>query len=156
MDEASKATVTELLVPLSRSRRWILVGDRRQLPPFVEDTLGDAVLLKEYNLSPEDLKVTLLDILADRLPKACVTALVYQHRMIRQIGDLVSHCFYDGELQSLREGDSNLLAPALPKPVTWFDTVDRSNRRELRDHGSYKNLAEVEHICRGLVSRICG
>ena len=150
VDEASKATVTELLVPLSRSRRWILVGDRRQLPPFVEDTLGDVVLLKEYNLSTEDLKVTLLDILADRLPKACVTALVYQHRMIRQIGDLVSHCFYDGELQSLREGDSSLLAPALPKPVTWFDTVDRSNRRELRDHGSYKNLAEVEHICRVL------
>jgi superfamily I DNA and/or RNA helicase len=33
VDEASKATATELLVPLSRARRWILVGDPKQLPP---------------------------------------------------------------------------------------------------------------------------
>ena len=105
VDEASKATVTELLVPLSRSRRWILVGDRKQLPPFVEDALGDPDLLKAHNLRKEDLEVTLLDILADRLPRACVTGLLHQHRMIRQIGDLISHCFYDGNLQSLREGD---------------------------------------------------
>jgi AAA domain len=40
VDEASKATPTELLVPLSRARRWILVGDPKQLPPFVEDLAG--------------------------------------------------------------------------------------------------------------------
>ena len=150
VDEASKATVTELLVPLARARKWILVGDRRQLPPFVEDTLADAALRKEYGLAREDLETTLLDVLADRLPKPCVTALVCQHRMIQQIGDLVSHCFYDGELRSPREGDPGLLAPALPKPVTWFDTAHHSGRGELRDHGSYKNLVEVEHICRVL------
>ena len=147
VDEASKATVTELFVPLSRSRKWILVGDRRQLPPFVENTLGDADLLKEHDLAKDDLEVTFLDILFDRLPTECVTALVYQHRMIRQIGDLVGDCFYDGELRSLREGNAGQLAPALPKPVTWFDTTGRSDRRELDDRGSYKNLAEVNHIC---------
>ena len=150
VDEASKATVTELLVPLSRSRKWILVGDRKQLPPFVEDALGHSTFLKANNLAKEDVEVTLLDVLADRLPRACVTSLVYQHRMVRQIGDLVSHCFYGGELQSLREGDSRSLAPALPKPVTWFDTTELSHRHEVRDHGSYKNVAEVEHICRVL------
>ena len=30
IDEASKATPTELLVPMSRSRKWVLVGDPRQ------------------------------------------------------------------------------------------------------------------------------
>ena len=153
VDEASKATVTELLVPLSRSRRWILVGDRKQLPPFVEDALGDPALLRAHNLRKEDLEVTLLDILADRLPRACVTGLVHQHRMVRQIGDLVSHCFYDGNLQSLREGDSHLLSPAMPKLVTWFNTADVDDRHELRDHGSYKNLVEVAHICQ-LLKRI--
>ena len=147
VDEASKATVTELFVPLSRSRKWILVGDRRQLPPFVENTLGDADLLRKHDLAKDDLKVTFLDILFDRLPTECVTALVYQYRMIRQIGDLVGNCFYDGELRSLREGDAGQLAPALPKPVTWFDTADRCDRRELDDQGSYKNLAEVDHVC---------
>ena len=67
--------------------------------------------------------------------------------MVRPIGDLVSHCFYGGELQSVREADSSSLAPTLPKPVTWFDTGELSHRREVRDHGSYKNVAEVEHIC---------
>ena len=61
VDEASKATVTELLVPLSRSRRWILVGDRQQLPPFVEDALGHSTFLKANNLAREDVEVTLLD-----------------------------------------------------------------------------------------------
>ena len=147
VDEASKATVTELLVPLSRARKWILVGDRKQLPPFIEEALRDADFLKSYNLAREDLEVTLLDVLADRLPLSCVTALVHQHRMIKPIGDLVSHCFYDGKLESSDEGDSHRLAPALPKPVTWFNTDGRNDRYELRDHGSYKNLAEVKYVC---------
>ena len=92
VDEASKATVTELLVPLSRSRKWILVGDRKQLPPFIEDHLNSPAFLSNYNLAREDLEVTLLDLLADRLPSSCVTALVHQHRMIKQIGDLISQC----------------------------------------------------------------
>ncbi|WP_437802525.1 AAA domain-containing protein [Sorangium sp. So ce693] len=34
MDEASKATVPELLVPATRARRWIVVGDHLQLAPY--------------------------------------------------------------------------------------------------------------------------
>ena len=37
MDEASKATVMELLVPAVRAKKWVLVGDHRQLPPYVND-----------------------------------------------------------------------------------------------------------------------
>ena len=152
VDEASKATVTELLVPLSRSRKWILVGDRKQLPPFVEDAVGDPLILQAHNLEKEDLTVTLLDILAERLPEACVTGLVHQHRMVREIGDLVSHCFYDGELYSVRAGDSGFGAP-LPKAVTWLNTAGLKDRREVHDHGSYKNLAEVGQISR-LLKRV--
>lgn len=36
MDEASKATLTDFLVPAARARKWILVGDHRQLPPYVD------------------------------------------------------------------------------------------------------------------------
>lgn len=150
VDEASKAAVTELLVPLAKSRRWILVGDRNQLPPFVEDALEDPAIQDEHGLRQEDLKTTLLELLADRLPSECVTKLLHQHRMIRQIGDLVSQCFYNGELKSLREGDARFLEPALPRPVTWFSTTLLPNRWELRDHESYKNIAEVLQIVRVL------
>ena len=36
IDEASKTTFQEFLVPAQLARRWIVVGDVRQLPPFTE------------------------------------------------------------------------------------------------------------------------
>jgi len=36
VDEASKVTVGEFLIPAQRARRWILVGDEKQLTPYVE------------------------------------------------------------------------------------------------------------------------
>ncbi len=38
LDEASKTTFQEFLVPALLARRWIIVGDARQLSPFVEDS----------------------------------------------------------------------------------------------------------------------
>ena len=37
IDEASKATVMEFLVPAVRAKCWVLVGDHRQLPPYIND-----------------------------------------------------------------------------------------------------------------------
>jgi hypothetical protein len=39
VDEASKVTVGEFLIPAVRARRWILVGDEKQLTPFVDGSL---------------------------------------------------------------------------------------------------------------------
>lgn len=36
IDEASKATITDFLVPAARARKWILVGDHRQLAPYID------------------------------------------------------------------------------------------------------------------------
>ena len=46
LDEASKATPTESLVPMARSRKWVIVGDSRQLPPFIEDGIRDRAILE--------------------------------------------------------------------------------------------------------------
>ena len=51
VDEASKTTLQEFLVPAVRARRWILVGDVRQLSPHVDAEEIAAALLpigKEY------------------------------------------------------------------------------------------------------------
>jgi hypothetical protein len=37
LDEASKTTFTEFLVPALHARKWIVVGDVRQLSPYVEE-----------------------------------------------------------------------------------------------------------------------
>ena len=39
VDEAGQAQLTDLVVPLSRARTVILVGDHQQLPPFVDEEL---------------------------------------------------------------------------------------------------------------------
>ena len=37
IDEASKTTFHEFLVPALHAKRWILVGDPKQLSPYVDD-----------------------------------------------------------------------------------------------------------------------
>ena len=46
IDEVSKATPLELLLPLMRARRAVLVGDHRQLPPLFQESL-DAVTVQD-------------------------------------------------------------------------------------------------------------
>lgn len=50
VDEASKTTLQEFLVPAQLARRWIIVGDVRQLPPFSE---------------PKDLEASLTEVSAE-------------------------------------------------------------------------------------------
>src|SRR5205085_1696369 len=92
VDEASKATATEVLVPMARSRRWVLVGDTNQLPPFQEAALDEPALLQRYDLTPDQLGQTLFDVLAERLPAEAKTILDVQYRMVPAIGTLISHC----------------------------------------------------------------
>ncbi|TAL98757.1 MAG: hypothetical protein EPN73_02265 [Paraburkholderia sp.] len=48
LDEASKATLTDFLVPAARARKWILVGDHRQLPPYVDNGELEAVISERF------------------------------------------------------------------------------------------------------------
>ncbi|MHA1129184.1 MAG: AAA domain-containing protein [Candidatus Helarchaeota archaeon] len=63
IDEASKTTFTEFLVPAIHSKRWIIVGDTKQLSPFVsQDELIANLTQEAYpNLDPIS-RQTLLDI----------------------------------------------------------------------------------------------
>jgi serine/threonine protein kinase len=144
VDEASKATATEILIPLSRSRRWIIVGDPKPLPPFFEE-FGEE-LLAEYDEKSE-VRPTILDRMVDPsigLPKECRTQLRVQYRMIAPIGNLVSDCFYDRMLQSPITSHGINLQPDIPAPVTWY-TTSRETRSEERPVGNtFANLLEIE------------
>jgi len=120
VDEASKASATETLVPLARSHKWVLVGDQQQLPPFLDEQLKKPHNLEPYGLTINDLRNTLFDRLAASLPKECQTGLYVQHRMVPPIGDLISECFYDGKLKSAPKALDTTLIKLFPKPVTWI------------------------------------
>lgn len=129
IDEASKATATEILVPLSRAKRWILVGDSKQLPPFQDDALRDSELLERYDLRADEVAESLFSYLERRLPASNVLSLRTQRRMIQPINDLIASCFYPGQgLECARAGPDHRFGPALPHAVTWLDTSMKPNR----------------------------
>ncbi|WP_434444402.1 AAA domain-containing protein [Lentzea sp. E54] len=148
LDEASKATATEAMVPLSRSRRAILVGDNNQLPPQEEELLRSKEILAEHGIDEDLVQETLFKWFSHRLPEHSKFLLRDQYRMVRPIGDMVSTCFYNGELSSPRtDGLPGL--EILGKPVSWLDTSRLGDeRREDRGPGgiSYANRAEVRVI----------
>jgi hypothetical protein len=146
IDEASKATLTEAIVPMSRSKRWILVGDTRQLPPIDEDLLRRTDLLAEHGLNADDVTETLFQRLVERLPQHSQLMLEEQYRMIRPIGDLISTCFYQGQLRSPNTKGLEGYEKVMGTPVTWIDTAAQGDRRIEQGSQSYANRVEARII----------
>ncbi len=150
VDEASKATATEVLVPIARSHRWILVGDPKQLPPFRDEASRDSDFLEKYELTQDDIRETLFDRLLRTLPDGCHKMLTIQHRMVAPIGNLVSECFYEGKLKSARTDIDTNLSQILPQPVTWLTTATFQKCREQAVNSSFNNICEVNVIIKFL------
>lgn len=151
LDEASRATATEALVPFARSRRCLLVGDSRQLGPSNYELEGQGDALQKFGLKQGDIDDTLFSYLERRLPSHSVVALNRQHRMVNSIGQMVSECFYEDELQS--EGPDPLvdfggLENSIYAPLMWVDTTDLApqQRHEVSRNSSFINQAECQEI----------
>lgn len=135
IDEVSKATPLELLMPLMRARRAVLVGDHRQLPPLFQegdearsfmdeveeneaanaeensaDNLAEAqTLLTRDNLRRFEKMVTasLFKSHFEMADEAIRARLNVQFRMHPQIMATVNH-FYEGQLEcGLRRPDDD-------------------------------------------------
>ncbi|MDV7353475.1 AAA domain-containing protein [Rhodococcus oxybenzonivorans] len=150
MDEASKATATEALVPLASSKRWVLVGDDRQLPPFVEQVLESKEMLERFTLTRQAVQETLFNVLSDALPPECRVGLTHQHRMHPTIGQLISNCFYGGTLTSEERDESPIISMGMGAPVCWLDTSKRSDRHEISDGVSFRNKGESRVVSKAL------
>ena len=143
VDEVSKATPTETLIPMSRSKRWVLVGDPKQLPPYSE---LDPNKVLEQRFPIEEAEATLLDILTPHLPESCKAQLTEQRRMVAGIGRLISDVFYDGKLVTMRKAaDRNPVAAKLhPHEVDWHTTAALKQRRDQEMPGrTYRNSTEA-------------
>jgi hypothetical protein len=144
VDEASQATPPEVLIPMTRAKSWVLVGDSRQLPPFTREALRDPAVLAEYNLSDRQVRETLFSRWAENLGAESKAALTLQHRMVAPISGLISHCFYRDKLQAADVNVRRDVAAALPAPVTWYSTSKIEHRFERSDGTSWVNHLESQ------------
>jgi len=142
LDEASQATPPEALIPMTRASSWVLVGDNRQLPPFVDEALRDPETLAEHNLRKEDVTETLFSRWEHDLPRESKAELRRQHRMVPEISDLISECFYEGRLESADRERRRDLVGVMPAPVIWYSTSSEEKRFERASGNSWVNDLE--------------
>ena len=147
VDEAGRATVPEVLIPIVQSERAILVGDERQLPPMVEDMIGE-----ESDGSPDEhsLETSLFQSIVEQAGESDhdhIASLRTQYRMHPAIGNLVSKVFYEGSLENGEPKSSRPYAfEWMPAPVTWLSTSHMPKRAETRVGESYANPTEADIV----------
>lgn len=147
IDEASKATAMEACVPMSRAKKWILVGDSKQLPPFQEEVLAKPDLREQFEIDGLEAEESAFERMRRLAPDGCRVMLTTQYRMVEPIGRLVSECFYDGLLQSVRRDVDPHLCRSPMRAVNWFSTRELRQKREERAGTSFVNPEEASQIC---------
>jgi hypothetical protein len=103
MDEASKATPPELVLPLTLGKKVVIIGDHKQLPPMIDEqefgealeTVGAKSLIEHW--TKEDYKISQFEKLFKNAPKNFVTSLDTQFRMHEQIMNCISQFYTDQE-----------------------------------------------------------
>lgn len=109
IDEVCKATLPEILMPLTIAKKAILVGDPKQLPPvFCSEEIDVIRSIDKCDLQ----KYMYIDHLFSQ--SQCVTILDTQYRMAERIGTLVGTLFYANQLINGR-------VPVCEGNVTWID-----------------------------------
>ena len=155
IDEAARSNPLDLLIPMARGQRIILVGDQNQLPHMLEPEVTEKVL-DLYDPGERKHKESLLrESLFQRLYRQLqkqdgvrrVTMLEDQYRMHPVIGDFVSSCFYDGKLRSkaTAEAKAHDLGLFDDKPVAWIDVPARAGE-EKKAGTSRKRPAEIDCV----------
>lgn len=135
MDEASKATPPELLLPLCFGRKSIIIGDHRQLPPMLNEKSFKEALLElntdKAKTLAEDIDRAFVDtsqfkrmILNKEVSPTIKSTFNIQYRMHPDINAVIKQFYADDEGGGLECG----LDPAL------VDSPDLSNPQS-RYHG---------------------
>jgi superfamily I DNA and/or RNA helicase len=145
IDEAGRATAPELLIPILRAKKVILIGDHNQLPPTVDKKLLEKLEEDtEKNLSFEDLEIlekSFFEELYEKIPESNKMMLNEQFRMPEQIGNLISTLFYNNSIKNGHIKDTTNFIDS--KAIIRWLNVDGVHK--LEGTSSYNDL-EVKKI----------
>ncbi|MEH0862296.1 DEAD/DEAH box helicase [Halobacteriovorax sp. DPLXC-1] len=146
LDEASKSLPTELFIPLLKGKRIILVGDHKQLGPYIEKEM----IQEFHGVEKTIVEKTMFEYLYQNVPEENKVMLNTQYRMPLEISALVGKAFYNDLLVN-------------GKHKCRFD-IDRiliipNNSAEEKYKNSYVNHAEVfqiEQVVKQYISKLDG
>ena len=147
VDEAGRATLPELMIPLRRAKRFILVGDHKQLPPIVDDEI--LAQMKEYD--KKDLETTLFEELYNKIEyKDFKHFLKFNYRSHKSIAKIYSDTFYNGEIETndvlVREHGLNF-----DKKVYFYSTSKLDNRFDKQAGTGKRNDTNRDEIIKILI-----
>ncbi|WP_242619833.1 DEAD/DEAH box helicase, partial [Actinomadura fibrosa] len=124
VDEAGQISTPNVLVPLVRARRAVLVGDHHQLPPFVDPRV--AGWARDDPRALDLVTRSAFELLFPGVPDGHREVLRYQRRMPPVIARFISRWFYDGFLESdVRRPHRDALFAA---PLVFVDTAGLPRR----------------------------
>ncbi len=127
VDEAARATSSELAVAIQSAHRVLLVGDHRQLPPTLDrDVVRRLAVQTGITDEPELLRSDFERAFGSRYGQLVSVALRLQYRMAPEIGQLVSDVFYPDVGLITERGPPEPYYDGLPSPFdgqfAWVDS----------------------------------
>ncbi len=177
VDEVSKATPPEMLLPMLLGRRVMLVGDHRQLPPMFRDVTFEEAR-ENADVTPEAVEqfremvtASLFERYFRAAPPSVRCGLRRQYRMHPQIMAAVNHFYADSPLQA-GDGDAEYIqskqhglqlrgARGFPwlRPTqhfVWIDTARDAEGLPVREasYGTSRKNAIEAAVCAGIVASL--
>lgn len=150
IDEAGKALPAELIIPINKANKVILIGDHKQLPPVINPALYDEekIELTEQQYCRNELFTTsLFKRLYENCPDSNKMMLTTQYRMPAIIGTMISKFFYDEKLEN---GVTTIHRPSIyfKSNLNFLDMSLVSQYHETKVNKSVLNEYEAELVAR--------
>ncbi len=160
VDEVSKATPPELLLPMLKGAKIVLIGDSRQLPPMIgpKALIDLAIELNVPEADVEHLKRSMFKELWDRRPEDLSWWLTDQYRMHPQIMDAINQFYANKLVCRIEDPDSKRAHGCDPifRPdnhIVWIPTPIEAEFAETEVGTSFCNDVEL-NIIEGLVEQL--
>ncbi len=154
IDEVSKCTPPELLIPALKGKKLVMVGDHRQLPPMLDTSTLEEVA-QEIGGTRQELQFleeSLFKSQFESAHKSIKQMLNTQYRMHPMIMGAINQ-FYDGKLEcGILEPDikrAHHLAGEIIQEhhhLLWVNMPRENEFEEIREGTSLSNIREIDVI----------